>query len=148
MGLADFERIGQSLTNRSTLSIDEQGNNVAFLVDYQATVNVSYNNQIARVYTFNNLNNLWEKKGNDITNPSGGFTDIFISEDGTILTVVESIFENRIKRYYFSNGLWLQEGSALLFPNEDNLINYSKMENNTLIIDTSNGYGLFFIKCF
>ena len=131
-----------------TLSIDELGNNVAFLA------RSNDNHLIARVYSYDPTTNEWNLKGNQFEANIPRFNGAFLSEDGSILTLVTSSTEdelnNKITRYKIINNHWVQIGSSIIYPSDLIYNGFSNniMENSTIVIRVSSGDYFYFIKQF
>lgn len=147
-GLNNNEAIGQYQAAQPHLSIDEQGNNIAFSL--RSNNQNNYFSDKARVYHYNSSNNLWERKGQDFQIYGTDYTGVGLSDDGTklTLTIANNAIYNRdiVLRYHFLNNRWVQLSSALFNNNDNPNSQVIKIENDTIM---SRGLGyLWLIKIF
>ena len=123
--------------------------------------NTPYSNyKSIAVYDYDNLNNVWNKKGQNISlvGTGGGSTrtgdikSVYLSENGQILTSVTATNDGtnigKVVRYRLFNDIWIQNGSVTnVSPTFFYGTRYTRFKSKTFVQYLQAGQG-FFIKIF
>jgi hypothetical protein len=137
-GIVDGSRIGQ---NQGSLAIDESINTIAF-ISFAQNGSTVMDGEYANVYKYDENTNQWNQKGQTFEAVGTKFQGILLSEDGNIVTLLESKRngesggEGNIKRYEYNNNVWTQIGSMVVIPFEWNNGLEFRMEKNTIYINS------------
>jgi hypothetical protein len=154
-GETDGASIGDGLTSVSSgFDLSESGDRITV-----TSANTPYPNyRSIIVYDYDNLNNVWNKYSQNISpiatnnggsTQTGRISDVYLSEDGQILTSVTHTSDDRGKvvRYRLFNDIWIQyESVTNVYP-----ISFygtrSSFKSKTFVQYLGSGQG-FFIKIF